>query len=187
MASKPKRPLIDREAALIALALNGDNLNLTSREIDIPVSTLKGWRDRDPEHFAEIQNQQAPAIAERVASKSEALALKAIEVENALLAKAMDGIDDMKGTDAAAAFRNISTGKALQFDKLSNPIRGRNHVRVDERDLDTIIASLGRRYGLITDSTATEITDAELALPSDVAPLNARELGAGGVPEATST
>lgn len=170
-----------RDVALTALALNGGNLNKTARELEIPLSTLEGYRNRNPERYAEIQNDQAPIIAERIASKSEAIALKAIEVEEALLAKAMEGVEDMKSTDAAAAFRNISTGKALQFDKLSNPIRGRGIHREQDRDLDTILNSLARRYGFdqVIPGTATEIITT--ALTDDAGSVNARELPAGGV------
>jgi hypothetical protein len=167
-----------RDVALTALALNGGNLRKTAAELEIAHSTLQGYRDRNAERYAEIQNEQAPLIAERIASKSEAIALKAIEVEEALLAKAMEGVEDMKGTDAAAAFRNISTGKALQFDKLSNPIRGRGIHREQERDLDTILNSLARRYGFdaIPVANAAEITDTDTALTDDAGTVNAREL-----------
>lgn len=169
-----------RDIALTALALNGGNLKKTARETGIPYSTIKDYRNNDPERYAEIQNEKAPLVAERVAAKSEALALQAIEVERALLKKTMQGVKSMEAKDAAAAFRNISTGKALQFDKLSNPIRGRGIHREQERDLDTILNSLARRYGFdaIPVPNAAEITDAD-TLSFDPAPVNVRELPAG--------
>ena len=171
-AHNPER----RDIVLTALALNGGNASKTARELEVALATVQGYRDRNPDRYAEIQNTKAPEIAERVAAKSEALALKAIEVEDALLEKTMEGVQGMEAKDAAAAFRNISTGKALQFDKLSNPIRGRNHVRVDDRDLDTILNSLARRIGYDATATSEPITEALVVDPGSV---NVRELAAG--------
>jgi|SRR3990167_1073948 len=66
-----------RVEALTRLELNGGNVLGTSRELSIPRSTLKQWRD-----LAEIPSapvavtlrDQAPIMAERVSAKLEAIA-----------------------------------------------------------------------------------------------------------------
>lgn len=64
-----KRSYSDNEkaAALLTLESNGGNLSRTSRELNIPISTLGEWRDgRAVPDVAEIRNENRTPLVERL-------------------------------------------------------------------------------------------------------------------------
>lgn len=64
-----KRSYSDNEkaAALLTLESNGGNLSRTSRELNIPISTLGEWRDgRAVPDVAEIRNENRTPLVDRL-------------------------------------------------------------------------------------------------------------------------
>ena len=161
----------DIEVALVHLVLSGGNATRAVQELKAlgaraPSATaLNSWRRSDPGRYSRIQNEHALRVVERVASASEALAMKQIRAEEALTDRVLADIPLMKVGDAAAALRNVTTSKALQFDRVSGPIRGRPTVIVARRDPDQILNSLAQKFGISIDSTAEEIPAAKETAP----------------------
>lgn len=150
----------DVDTGLTALTLLGSSktaaTHLREQGLNVSDSTLRGWKSRYADRLAQIQEREAPEVARRVASRSEAVAMKAIEIEERLLAKLDQSIDELKPADAAAALRNVTTSKSLNFDRLSGPIRGRPNVIVEKIDAGQALLEMARRLGIAVDSTAIE-------------------------------
>src|SRR5690349_17494371 len=115
----------EKHAALTALILAGGNSEKVGPSIGVSASTLREWRSEDPELYEKLRADLAPSIAEKIAADAEALAVTLTEVEQKIAQRVLDTLDEMKPAEAASALRNVSTSKALQFDKLSSPVRGR--------------------------------------------------------------
>jgi transposase-like protein len=161
MAPKRRRSYSDEEkrSALTALILAGGNSEKVGPQLGISASTLREWRSEDPGLYEELRTDLAPKVAERIASDAEEFARDLMNVERALAAKVLEGLDDLKPSEAAGALRNISTSKALQVDKLSSPLRGRPTVIHAHEDAGQALLEMGRRLGLAIDSTAVEISE----------------------------
>ena len=107
----------DIEVALVHLVLSGGNATSAVRELKAlgaraPSATaLNSWRRSDPGRYSRIQNENALRVIERVASASEALAMKQIRAEEALTDRVLADIPLMKVGDAAAALRNVTTSR----------------------------------------------------------------------------
>jgi transposase-like protein len=159
MAPKRRRSYSDEEkrSALTALILAGGNSEKVGPQIGITPDLLRKWRTADPGLYEELRTELAPQVAERIASDAEEFARDLMNVERALAAKVLEGLDDLKPSEAAGALRNISTSKALQVDKLSSPLRGRPTVIHGHDDAGQALIELGRRLGFAVDSTAVEI------------------------------
>lgn len=160
----------DVDRALLALIVCGDSAEnavklLRANGVErVPGRTaLRQWADiTHADRYVELQTEQAPRIAERIAGQAEALALRFATIEDALA----DQIEaeTRAGTlkDPAGALRSVSTAKALQIDKLSSPLRGRPTVITEHRDPKQAAALLARRLGIVIDSTAEEETVQQL-------------------------
>lgn len=154
----------EKRSALTALILAGGNTEKASKALDIPGRTLRTWRDEDSELYEELRVTLAPRIAEKIAADAEALAITLTELETKVAQRVLDTLDEMKPAEAASALRNVSTSKALQFDKLSSPVRGRPTVIHASQDAGQALLEMGRRLGISIDSTAVEIPQSQEAL-----------------------
>jgi hypothetical protein len=167
LTNPPTRSLYsaeDRERGLLELALCGGSPTLASRRLasvglEIPKGTLYNWAERDyPHRYEQIREEVYPQIAARVAASAEEVALAATEVEKQMYER-MDGkADQIPVRELPSAIRNITTSKALQFDKLSNPIRGRPNVRVERQDVSELWRRLERLVPQIVEGQARELS-----------------------------
>ena len=147
----------EKQAALTALILAGGNSEKVGKELGISPNTLRDWRSTDSDLYERLRNDLAPVIAEKIAADAEALAVTLTEVEQKIAQHVLDHLEDLKPGEAASALRNVSTSKALQFDKLSSPVRGRPTVIHAAQDAGQALVEMGRRLGIAIDSTAVEI------------------------------
>lgn len=156
---------IDR--ALLAYMVTGENAPRTLELLaasgvdDLPsTSTLHKWANTlHADRYAQLQTEQAPKVAERIASQAEALALRFADLERKLADRLEQDLEDGKVKDVSGALRNVSTSKALQIDKLSSPLRGRPTVITGHLDPSESINALARRLGIqhVLDGTAEEL------------------------------
>lgn len=154
------------DSALTAYILLGsaEKAAQACRDADLPVParTLTGWLRKHASRLQELERDIAPQVAERIAARSERIALLAVETEEKLLQKVNEGVERMKPEAAAQALKNVTTSKALQFDRIAGPVRGRPNVVVQRLDSDAVMRQLANRLGFAIDSTAVEIPPKEL-------------------------
>ncbi len=90
----------ERAAALAALKANGGNLSATSRDTNIPFSTIKRWRDEPDDRLAELGDKKKRDLAD--------------ELEH--LAHAIVGI--MPDKMDTANFQHLAVALGITIDKL---------------------------------------------------------------------
>lgn len=152
----------DIDTALAVVAIYGGRTQLAAEKLaeqgkPIPQSTLDHWKHHHDGRYDRVCTEIAPRIAERVASQGEAIVLAAGELEATLLEQIAANAHDIKPSELAGALRNVTTTKALNMDKVVNPIRGRPSTITEHRDATDVLASLADKLPHI-DSTATETT-----------------------------
>jgi hypothetical protein len=155
------------ERALWALALNGGNGartvdHLAAQGIHVPRTTILTWREVHADRYAKIQAEASDQLAEKIAADAEAFMVNAARVEALALEKLGEQIEAGQVKDVGSALRNVSTSKALNNDKIASPLRGRPSRIVEDRTPEQSFKRLAKLVpGLIVDSTAQEIQDAE--------------------------
>jgi transposase-like protein len=141
----------ERAACLAALDANGGNLGRTARQVGVPESTLKGWRD-----------------APDAAAPAEVRARKKEELADLLEAFVRSSVGQLDAKLAAADFRDASTGIAILIDKM-RLLRGESTAIHESRD-DERLAQFRARYS----------ADAAGAAGADGGPQPAHPAGARG-------
>lgn len=162
------------DQGLTALILTGGNADQALELLDdwprrpSPTS-LRNWQRDHKKRHAELEQELAPKLAEIAAADAERLALKMAQVEDQLVDHIAGRLHELDPDKASAALRNISTSKALQYDKISSPLRGRPTVNVMHHDSNDLLRQLARGAGLrlgSTESTAEEISGEQRAIAS---------------------
>lgn len=167
--------LEDRERGLTAWVLAGSSIK-ASELTGISDSTLRDWKQEDPDRFDKLREDLEPRVVKKIAAEAESLAIQIAERE----AKLLDSLDDaaiakLEAKDIAGTLRNLSTSKALQLDKVSSPLRERpSHVQ-PTMDLEGLKRQLARSLGFDIDSTAEEMP-AAVTLTTESAESNARDV-----------
>ena len=155
----------DRDVALTALVLAGDNCRQAIRDLEAAGElvglndvTLGKWRSKYPDQWAEVQTRLAPELEEKKAQRMDKVVHAALEVTEMQLEKARETVGDLAARDAPGAARNSATVAAILTDKAQ--ILRQRPTQITQHDYEAGIKKL-ERMGLI-DSTAEEIKDAEL-------------------------
>jgi hypothetical protein len=118
---------------------------LRRQDLPIPRSTLKSWATEiHAERYKQIDNELLPAIYDRIAERSEALAEDAADLEEQLLRQVKRTVNGMRPDQAAGALRNVSVAKAVNLDKAS-VIRGRPTQITAHADVTDLLKSLHQR------------------------------------------
>jgi transposase-like protein len=124
----------DKERGLAALVIAGSSQK-ASELTGISDSTLRSWRTANPERYEKLRTELHGKVAEQIASDAEEMAQRLYRIEVKMADKLEAEIDTLNAKDLSGAFRNVSTSKALQIDKVSSPLRERpSHVQ-QSRDL----------------------------------------------------
>jgi transposase-like protein len=162
----------DKERGLAALVIAGSSQK-ASELTGISDSTLRSWRTANPERYEKLRTELHGKVAEQIASDAEEMAQRLYRIEVKMADKLEAEIDTLNAKDLSGAFRNVSTSKALQIDKVSSPLRERpSHVQ-QSRDLDSVVSAMARLVGFDATSTAVEVSDA-LPLTTESDELNAQ-------------
>jgi hypothetical protein len=149
----------DIDTALIALILSGSSGQaikaLKAQGLTVPARTLRDWSVKHADRMERLQRDLAPRVAEIVAARAEGIALRIGDVEEALIDKIVGKLADMTADQAAQALRNVTTSKALQYDRISNPVRGRPSLIVERRDPQELLRAIDAIVGYGDDITQT--------------------------------
>jgi hypothetical protein len=97
-------------------------------------------------------------VAEQAAAGAEDLALVITELERDTTERMKAELPHIPARDLPGALRNLTTSKALQYDKVANPIRGRPSVVVERRDVSELWKRLERLLPQVIEGRAEELS-----------------------------
>jgi hypothetical protein len=142
------------ERGLDAVAICSGNTRraaalLKRQGLPIPRSTLRSWAaELHAYRYQQIHHERLPAIYERIAERSEALAEDAADLEDQLLRQVKANAKGLRADQAAGALRNVSVAKAVNIDKAS-VIRGRPTEITAHADVSELLKGLTARFGSV--------------------------------------
>jgi hypothetical protein len=139
------------------------NRELAERDVDIPESTLRTWKERTQKQaYQQLVEEELPQVYAAIAERCEDLALAQADVEAKLLAKLEGDLDKLDARDLASSLRNVNVAKAVNIDKASL-VRGKPTEIREDRSLTEVAralskyASVVKVNGQVVDSTAVEL------------------------------
>jgi maltooligosyltrehalose synthase len=163
------------ETALQVLAANAGNSvsarqQLLERDIDVPESTLKYWRNHaHADRYAELLNTIAPKLEQAAAHTALGITLAASTLELDLIEGLREAHHngDLSPKDMANALRNVSTTRGISTEKYLL-LTGRPTSVTEHRDTGELMRALASlNPNLVIESTATDDTPPKPALVSD--------------------
>jgi hypothetical protein len=122
---------------------------------------LQGWvTEVRAERYKQIHSELLPAIYDRIAERSEALAEDAADLEEQLLRQVKRTAKGLRPDQAAGALRNVSVAKAVNLDK-AFVIRGRPTQITAHADVTDLLKTLSQRYGDVVNVASDVLPPAE--------------------------
>lgn len=143
----------------------------------IPFRTLHDWKTTRAERYAEVREQELPAIRQRHIHETEELVGQHLAVKKKLLAKVDKELDQLSAGQAASALKQVAISAGIDTDK-SLLLRGEPTViHGNVRDMDQLWTRLEELAGMAPaiDSTAIEEPDDVLELATDTAEADTAE------------
>jgi hypothetical protein len=133
---------IDR--ALLELVVSGSSVTarkrLAAQGLVVSDRTLRDWRLRYTDRYAEIAERHAPEVERVIVQDARELAHLAAQVERKALAKELEALDNGV-KDASASARNAATVAGINLDKVL-AYTGRPKAIVEHRQVDDIVREL---------------------------------------------
>ena len=163
------------ERGLLAVAVANGNTRraqqaLAVEGLDLPRSTLHRWQmETHAERYIQIQADVLPKIRAQAAEQHMELAERGMAVEQKLLDKLEEEVNEIPSRDLAGAARNVATGTAIHTDK-AGILRGEPSVIVS-RGMHEIVRSL-KAKGIVIEVEAEEV---EIEENPPIAELASRE------------
>jgi hypothetical protein len=163
----------DVERGLQALALWQGNRNRAAKSLrdighSIPAGTLRSWKDRYPDRYADARTAIQERVWAETAEEWKAVVRESIEATSEAVTKAKTLIaagEIQKGNQAAGAARNLATVAGIGSDK-GLVIDGKPTTRTatDDRSLPELLKALMAESGgavkvdpVLIESTAEEV------------------------------
>lgn len=164
MAGRPSYTPEEKARAYVQLKANGDNLKRTARELDIPVNTLRRWRDEWKSSGPPVDEEVSEAIdtfvndAERVRNKA------LLMIEEKLPDAKVGELNAVVGTltDKLSVIKGLATSRTEHRLALPSPEEMREALAPV---LQQALALSAMRQEEIIDA---EIVEAPRALPRHV-------------------
>ena len=165
----PKANMYTPETVELALstaaALNGNRRRtkeaLEQEGVKIPERTIRTWIEKTHrERYLEIREEGLPALKAKMAEQLERIVLQGSELQAEVLNRITSNLDDLEPKDMGKTFQQVSIGTGIASQR-AGELRGDASVVLHTTDVDGTIAGL-KRLGLVQDSTAEEVTDAEV-------------------------
>jgi hypothetical protein len=133
---------IDR--ALLELVVSGSSVaarrRLAAQGLVVSDRTLRDWRLRYSDRYAEIAERHAPEVERVIVQEARELAVLAAEVERKALGKELEALDNGV-KDASASARNAATVAGINLDKVL-AYTGPPKAIVEHRQVDDIVRKL---------------------------------------------
>ena len=109
----------------------------------VPPSTLDHWKKvSHPERYEQLRAEMEKPRDLNAAERMDALVSRALDIEEDLLEKTADKLDQIDPRDLANAYKNIAIGSGVLQDK-SDRIKGKPSVLVEHRyDVTAIEAAM---------------------------------------------
>lgn len=145
MTTPTTTPATDTEkaVALAALAANLGNVKQTARDIGRDPSTLRRWRDENPETYKGLEDKAALMVEQEILQRARQNAQNAgMAVEDAIrLAKEKLESTSLPATDLSRIARDLSQVHSQNVDKVLT-LTGRPAVITESRELVALVQSL---------------------------------------------
>jgi hypothetical protein len=153
------------DIGLTALALAGNNSRLASEQLaaagyDVPDSTLRAWRLKNPDRYLELCTEHAPQIKQRVIQASQEIQQRALAATLKAINAAEQQLDDGEAKDPSATAKNLALTHGIVTDK-SQILQGLPDTIVGRQDARDLLEDIRRELGTIP-GTAEDITAEEL-------------------------
>jgi hypothetical protein len=136
----------DVDSAIIAAILCGSSREasrqLKTQGLTVPSRTIRGWVAKHPDRVERLQRELAPRVAERVAARSEQVALASLDAQAEAIEQARKRISELDADKASATARNLAVVGGISMDKLSGPLRGRPSVIIERREPEDLLRQL---------------------------------------------
>lgn len=135
----------DKDRALLELAVVDNSCqasrNLAAQGLEVPEQTLRQWKSRNPERFAQLKAEHTSKVEETMVEECQQTVRLAARAEQAGLALELERIGEKKVRDAGASARNASVIKGINVDKFLT-LSNRPAVIVEKRDPTDIMRKL---------------------------------------------
>lgn len=134
---------------------------LEEEGIPVPASTLREWRTgKHRERYLELAAELQPEIEKYVAASALDYLQRSESVKGDLLDLLKEQVDAKEVKDPASAISKLSVSQGIGIDTVLK-IQGRPTQHIAHSSVDESLAAL-KRLGIVTDSTAEEIPEAEV-------------------------
>jgi transposase-like protein len=155
---------VEVETALTILAANSGNIRRSARQIGMPPSSLKVWKNRFHERYLELVEENVPLVRNAVVEQSIEIATRAGELEQEAMEELAKQLGELSPKDLSNALRNVSVTKGVSLthaDKYQSP-PAQPQENLDQAVILKELARLG--VVKVIDSTASEepVQDAEV-------------------------
>lgn len=163
------------DLGLTALAaVNGNsrraNRELAAAGVKIPHATLDLWAKKThKDRYLELREEVLPHLKARMAEQLEQVVFQGSDLQARILTRLSNEMDDLDPKDLGKSFQQVSIGTGIASQRAGD-LRGDEQVIRHTHDHTATLAGL-QRLGLIPqDTTAEDITDAEVvpSLPPSV-------------------
>lgn len=154
------------EAGLLELACWHGNVKqaarcLNERGLEIPRTTLQGWKKSHAERYEAIQAEVVPRVRDRLAQQYEAIAQRSAELALEGLDQFGEQMTELPIKELAGAIRNISTSGAIGVDKASL-LRGLPTEIRQTDSAEEVLKRLAQKHPqMFVDVTAEEIPEVD--------------------------
>lgn len=132
------------DAGLSTLIACGGSVSQALEFVDIPEPTLRDWRHRYADRYAELHDRVAPQIEAELARSARETALLAFDATRLGVEKTRLALENDQLKDPAGATRNLATTGAILTDKLL-ALTGRPTQITEHREPSKLIESLARK------------------------------------------
>lgn len=151
---------IDRERGLQALAICSGNTATASELLaeaghEIPGATLRNWKVKHHDQYAEVQARVRELVVKDMAEESDALARLYAKLERQTAERLVANVETLDARDLAGTLRNLATGRGISLDK-SAMLRGEPQVVVETKRSPEELYAVLARLGVLTEGSATE-------------------------------
>lgn len=140
-ASRAKRSYSaeERTRALVVLASSAGNCAQASKEVDVPVDTLRLWKKSD--EYERIRHDYGHKLEEFVIAEIRERMVEQSELERLALEKTREALENDEVKDPARTMRDIVHAKGQNIDKL-RVMTGRPTDITEHRSLDELVRAL---------------------------------------------
>ena len=149
------------ENGLRAIIRNGGSLTTTARELGVNVETVKNWKVRRRERYAELEREMGAELEAQAVDGFRAFVVRAEEAKRGALEQVILDIEEGNIRDAAKTLKDVAIAQGIGVQKILE-LTNRPTAIVEHRTPAEAFARL-RSLGAIIEGTADTLGDEPVA------------------------